>query len=104
MRTSLKALVTLSTTIAGIVAFAAAAQAGDVGPANAASGIQVPATMEAVEYGGDCGFSSAHLQAQIDAAEHAEKAKVRAGIEALLEPALAVRKTAAATPAPGKGS
>lgn len=95
MRTSLMALVTLSGFFVGAVAFAASAQAGDAASESAA-----------IDYDGGCGFSSAHLQAQIDAGEQAEKAAVRAKLETLVDNALGARETAAApaaTPVSGQG-
>ncbi|MEK9661705.1 MAG: hypothetical protein VW644_08230 [Alphaproteobacteria bacterium] len=81
MRKSLMMLVTL----AGAAAFATAAHAGDAKSDQAAA-----------DYSG-CGGSASYLNAEADTdAKAAEKAELRAKVEAIIDSALAGEKTAAA--------
>lgn len=90
MRKSLMMLVTL----AGAAALATAAQAGDANSDEVAAGDS------------GCGWSATYLNAQADTdAEAAEKAAMRAKVEAIIDSALGSEETAAApaqTPIPGK--
>ena len=89
MRKTLMMLVTL----AGAVAYATAAQAGEVAAGKAAAHAD-----------GGCGFSQAYLQAQAEDAKVQDLADTRAKLEALIDRALETPETAAAmTPVPKTG-
>lgn len=89
MRKSLMTLITL----AGAVAYATAAQAGDVAAKKAAAHAD-----------GGCGFSQAYLQAQAEDAKAQDLADTRAKLEALIDRALNTPETASATtPIPKTG-